>query len=67
MLHKRMFEELLAFEDLWSRADTVRLSGRAIRIASVEDLIRMKRTAGRPQDAIDIERLEEIARRRHGS
>jgi predicted nucleotidyltransferase len=58
--------EPIPFEELWSRADTVTLGGRTIHIASIEDLIRMKRLAGRPQDAVDIERLEEIARRRHG-
>lgn len=58
--------EPIPFEELWSRADTVTLGGRTIRVASIEDLIRMKRSAGRPQDAVDIQRLEEIARRRHG-
>ncbi len=58
--------EPMPFEDLWSRVDTVTLAGHSIRVASIEDLIRMKRTAGRPQDAIDIARLQEIARRRHG-
>jgi predicted nucleotidyltransferase len=57
-------EAPIPFEELWSRADSVTLRGRPIRIASIEDLIRMKRIAGRPQDAIDIERLQEIARRR---
>lgn len=40
------------------RADVIELAGAAIRIASIEDLIEMKRAAGRPQDRLDIEALE---------
>jgi predicted nucleotidyltransferase len=58
--------EPIPFEELWSRADVVLLGGRSIRVASIEDLIRMKRSAARPQDAIDVERLEQIARKRRG-
>jgi hypothetical protein len=56
--------EPIAFAELWSRADQVALGGEMIRVASIPDLVRMKRSAGRPQDLIDIERLEEIAQRR---
>ena len=45
------------------RADVVELGGARIRVAAVEDLIAMKRAAGKPQDAIDVEALE-IARSR---
>jgi hypothetical protein len=45
------------------RADVINLAGASVRIASLEDLISMKRAAGRPQDQIDIESLE-IARSR---
>ncbi len=45
------------------RADVIELAGASVRIASLEDLISMKRAAGRPQDQIDIESLE-IARSR---
>lgn len=58
--------EPIPFDELWSRADVVPLGGRPIRVASIEDLIRMKRAAARPHDAVDIEHLETIARRRHG-
>ena len=44
-------------------ADVVDLDGAPVRIASLEDLIEMKRAAGRPQDEIDIESLE-VARSR---
>jgi predicted nucleotidyltransferase len=58
--------EPIPFEELWSRADSVLLGGRTIRVASIEDLILMKRRAGRPQDTVDVQHLEEISRRRHG-
>ncbi|HEX3511523.1 MAG TPA: hypothetical protein VHT27_10555 [Solirubrobacteraceae bacterium] len=45
------------------RADVIDLDGAAIRIASVEDLIEMKRAAGRRQDEVDVESLE-LARSR---
>jgi hypothetical protein len=44
-------------------ADVVDLDGESVRVASLEDLIEMKRAAGRPQDEIDIESLE-VARSR---
>ncbi len=45
------------------RADQMDIEGIVVRVASVEDLIEMKRAAGRPQDLVDLESLE-IARRR---
>jgi hypothetical protein len=48
---------------LRSRASKVDLDGMVVRVASIDDLIAMKRAAGRPQDVVDIESLE-IARRR---
>ncbi len=44
-------------------ADIVDVNGDAVRVASLEHLIEMKRAAGRPQDEIDIEALE-VARTR---
>jgi hypothetical protein len=44
-------------------ADIVDLDGNSVPIASLEDLIEMKRAAGRPQDQIDVESLE-VARTR---
>lgn len=45
------------------RADQIDVDGIVVRVASVEDLIAMKRAAGRPQDLVDLESLE-LARRR---
>jgi predicted nucleotidyltransferase len=56
-------EEPMPFDELWSRAEIAMLGGREIRVASIDDLITMKRTAGRPQDVLDIEKLKAIARR----
>jgi hypothetical protein len=44
-------------------ADIVDLDGYSVRVASLEDLIEMKRAAGRPQDDADLESLE-VARSR---
>jgi hypothetical protein len=52
-----------SYAALRRRADVIELAGVSVRIASVEDLISMKRAAGRPQDRIDVEALE-IARSR---
>jgi hypothetical protein len=52
-----------SYAALRRRADTIELARASVRIASLEDLISMKRAAARPQDQIDIESLE-IARSR---
>jgi len=56
----------MPFAELWEHADRFTLQGETIRVASIEHLIRMKREAGRPQDAVDIAELEAIARKRSG-
>lgn len=48
------------------RASEIDIDGMVVRVASIDDLIAMKRAAGRPQDVVDIESLE-IARRRNRS
>jgi len=46
--------------------DIITLSHPVARIASIPDLIRLKRLAGRPHDPADIEALEIILRRKAG-
>ena len=52
------------FDMLWSRAEAVALASTSVRVATIDDLIQLKRLAGRPQDLTDIEQLERIRRRR---
>lgn len=46
------------YDTLRERASVMELSGRSVRIASIQDMLAMKRAAGRPQDLADIESLE---------
>jgi hypothetical protein len=45
------------FDDLARTADVFSLFGQRALVASVEDLIRMKRAAGRPKDLLAVEEL----------
>jgi predicted nucleotidyltransferase len=51
-----------AYATMRDRADRVDLDGNVIAVAALDDLLAMKRAAGRPQDLADIEGLE-VARR----
>lgn len=51
-----------AYETLRMRATRVDVGGFAVLVASIDDLIAMKKAAGRPKDLIDVEELEEIRR-----
>jgi predicted nucleotidyltransferase len=52
-----------AYAGMRSRALTTDLDGTPVHIVAVDDLIRMKQTAGRPSDIEDIEALTTVARR----
>jgi hypothetical protein len=54
--------EPLPFEPAWARRLRAGLSGVTVSVASLEDLIEMKRRVGRPQDLDDVRQLEAIAR-----
>ena len=50
------------YEKLKENAVTFDLDGRTVRVASIDDLISMKRAAGRPKDLAHIAELETIKR-----
>lgn len=52
------------YPELRANADRIEVGGAEVLIASVDDLIAMKRAAGRPQDLIDLEALEIVRARR---
>ena len=56
--------EPIPFIDLYGRADVIDVAGHPLRIASIPDLIALKRLANRPQDLTDIEMLEMIEKER---
>lgn len=53
-----------AYSELKQRAELIDVDGRTIAIASLDDLMTMKRAVGRPRDLDDIEALEAIRRLR---
>jgi predicted nucleotidyltransferase len=53
-----------SYEQLRRRAERVDLDGFSVLVATPDDLIAMKRAAGRPQDELDIAALEAIKRLR---
>lgn len=52
------------YEQLRERALTVELAGVIVRVAALDDLIAMKKVAGRPKDLVAVEELEAIQRLR---
>ena len=51
------------FEQLRSRAIQVSIGDRTFSVASIDDLLAMKRASGRPQDVLDIQELQRIRKR----
>ena len=56
----------IRFEDLFDRAIECDVGAVSVWVASIPDLIYLKRLADRPRDRDDIEKLEAIARLRSG-
>lgn len=55
-------EEPMPFEELWARSIEMPLATTTVRVVSREDLIEMKRRAGRVRDLEDVAALEELDR-----
>jgi predicted nucleotidyltransferase len=50
------------YDEMRERADVVDLDGITVRVVSLDDLLSMKRAAGRPQDIADIDALLTVRR-----
>ena len=48
------------YENLFRNATTMDVGGVTVRVAAIEDLILMKRAAGRPKDLIEVEVLSAV-------
>jgi hypothetical protein len=53
-------ESPIDFAALWSQATIMQLDTTSVRVASIADLIAMKRFSARPKDLLDIDELEKI-------
>ena len=52
--------ETVPFESLYLRREVRQVAGVAVHVVSIDDLIAMKRAAGRQQDLADIRALEQV-------
>ena len=57
-----LIDHVLDFDSAWGRRRTERAGDLEIPVASMEDLIALKRGTGRAQDASDVEALERLRR-----
>jgi hypothetical protein len=57
-------QEPFPFDVAWARATVADLGVAKVPVASIEDLIALKRAAGRPKDLEDVRVLEALARER---
>lgn len=53
-------EEPFDFDERYQRAAVARLGDQEIRVLAIDDLVEMKRAAGRPQDLADVEALRAL-------
>lgn len=53
------------FGDCWKRRVMANVGGVTVPFASLDDLIEMKRAAGRPKDREDLQQLERLKRQRN--
>jgi hypothetical protein len=51
-----------SLENVWDSRQIAEFEGGVIRVVSKEGLVSLKLAAGRPQDLVDIQRLEEVSR-----
>ena len=58
-----LVSESSRIDSLQERSTPVTVEGRTFFVASIDDLIEMKRRAGRPQDLLDIVQLEDVKKR----
>ena len=59
--------DLLIHKDLRkTRTDIISVAGRKIKVATLGEILKMKKEAGRPQDLADVERIEKVLREKKG-